>query len=45
LSRDPDHELPPAILPGEEPLVDLDAFDAATRRFITADDPKPAPAE
>lgn len=35
---DPD---PPACLPGEEPLVDLDALAEATRAFITADD-KPA---
>ncbi|MCY4571971.1 MAG: hypothetical protein OXF01_04145 [Gemmatimonadetes bacterium] len=35
---------PPACLPGEEPLVDLDALSEATRAFITADD-EPASAD
>ncbi len=37
---------PAECLPGEEPLVDLDAFEAATRAFITANDDKDcAPSE
>ena len=37
---------PPACLPGEEPLLDLDTLSEATRAFITANDGKdPAPAE
>lgn len=36
---------PSACLPGEEPLVDLDTLEAATRAFITASDKDPAPPE
>lgn len=36
---------PPVCLPDEEPLVDLEVFEAATRAFITADDDNPASAE
>ena len=34
----PDPDLPPACLPGEEPLVDLDVLSEATRAFVTSDD-------
>jgi len=34
---------PPACVPSEEPLADLDALSEATRAFITAhDSPEPA---
>lgn len=40
-----ERDLPPACLPGEEPLVDLAAFEHAARAVVTADDLDPAPAE
>ncbi|MCY3648785.1 MAG: hypothetical protein OXG40_03520 [Acidimicrobiaceae bacterium] len=32
----PDPELPPACLPGEEPLIDLETWDKAGRALVTA---------
>ncbi|MDE0657914.1 MAG: hypothetical protein OXH58_15180 [Acidimicrobiaceae bacterium] len=31
-----DPELPPACLPGEEPLIDLETWDKAGRALVTA---------
>lgn len=36
---------PPACLPGEDPLLDVDAFVEASRAFIAAADKAPAPSE
>ena len=32
----PDPELPPACLPGEEPLIDLETWDKAGRALVSA---------
>ena len=32
----PDPEQPPACLPGEEPIIDLDMFSEATRLLVAA---------